>query len=269
MTSLKSYREQRNQLVIEMTEALSKDGRFIAGWLTGSYGRNNEDFVSDIDLCLVVSDEHRDRLCQRLEQVSAQTSLERYSLFSQFGKPALIHENNNNAPESGTFTFVLYAESALMVDWVLIPISKATRPSQSKLLFDKVGIPISSPAELEDLEQSKKSVAEMWAFFWMMTAITIKYIIRHDSVFVIQWIENLHSLIQEIERRINRESSKYSRGSLSTLQFTGKKQIESLKQLYTKMLDIKPRVKEFIGSEPATPLTEIEALLSLINNRKS
>lgn len=267
MTNLESYSDLRDRLLIKIVETLSKDGRFVAGWLTGSYGRNDEDFISDIDLTLVVSDEHCEMLCQRLEQVSSQTSPERYTLFSQFGNPALIHENNNNAPEGGTFTFILYTESALMVDWTLIPGSKATRPSRSKLLFDKVGIPASSPPEPEDLEQGKKSVAEIWAFFWMMTAVTIKYIIRRDLVFVQNWIEQLHGLIREIERRIERVPWQhvYTRGSISQLQPTREKQIESLQQLCRKMKELEPAVAEFTGSDPLLPVDEIEFLLSLAN----
>src|SRR5688500_16206334 len=156
-TTLNSYKEHRDAMLAEITTALSNDERFVAGWLTGSFSRNDEDAVSDIDINLAVSEIHRPSLCRRLAQVSAQTSPERYSLFSQFGKPALIHENNNNAPEGGTFTFILYSESSIMVDWILIPRSKASRPNQSKILFDKVDIPISNPPEPETLEQSRKS----------------------------------------------------------------------------------------------------------------
>ena len=201
----------------------------------------------------------------RLDQVSAQTSPERYSLFSQFGTPALIHENNNNAPEGGTFTFVLYAESAFMVDWVLIPQSKAKRPFLSKLLFDKVGIPVSSPTRGENLEQRKKSVAEQWAFFWMMTAVTTKYVIRGDGVFAAQWIEHLHSIVREIERKINGEPWSYKRGSLSQLQATREKQIESLKQLCMKMQDLRVSVIEFTGLDVLLPWDEIATLFSFVN----
>src|SRR6185503_17460922 len=97
--SLNSYREQRESLLTRISETLSEDERFIAGWLTGSLSRNEADAFSDIDLRLVVSDKYSNSLCTRLEQVSAQTSPERYALFSQFGNPALIHENNNNALE--------------------------------------------------------------------------------------------------------------------------------------------------------------------------
>lgn len=265
MADLESHRQQRDFLITRIAETLSKDDQFSAAWLTGSISRDEADPLSDIDLTVVVSDAYSASLCTRLEQVSANTSPERYALFSQFGKPALIHENNSNAPESGTFTFVMYAESALMVDWVLMPRSKAARPTSSKRLFDKIGIPLSPPPESEDLEQSKKTVAEMWAFFWMMTAVTIKYAHRNDSVFVTEWSERLHNLVHEIERRLNREPWQYQRGSRSRLQPTREKQIEFIRGLCNRALELKPRVAEFTGSEPATPITEIEKLLSLTN----
>ena len=261
--NLETYHEHRDALLAKISETLSMDERFVAGWLTGSLSRDEADYMSDIDLRLVVSDSYSLSLCTRLEQVSAQTAPERYSLFSQFGKPALIHENNNNAPESGTFTFVLYADSALMVDWVLSPQIKAIRPIQSLLLFEKVAIPIAPPPEPENIEQSRKAVAEQWAFFWMMTAITIKYIVRNDGVFAAEWIEHLHEIVHEIERRMNRKPWSYTRGSLSKLQPTREKQLESIQKLCSRMQGLKSRFAEFTGSEPATPLTEIETLLSL------
>ncbi len=269
MTSLASYREKRDHLLLDIVEMFSKDERFVAAWLTGSYGNNDEDAVSDIDISLVVSDKHSEKLCRRSELVSAQTSLDRYSLFSQFGTPALIHENNNNAPESGTFTFVMYTGSAIMVDWILIPQTKATRPYLSRLLFDNAGISVSSPPEAENAEQNKRNIAEQWAFFWMMAAVTIKYIIRGDDVFSAQWIENLHKLIRDIERRLKSEPWKYTRGSLSKLQPTEEKQIESIRQLCQQMMELKPRILEFAGTDLATPLAEIETLLSFVNNRQS
>lgn len=265
---LTSYRDQRDKFLSEIVTSLSTDERFVAGWLTGSISRGEADSISDIDLSLVVSDAYSSSLCARLEQVSAQTSPERYSLFSQFGTPALIHENNNNAPGGGTMTFVLFANSAIMVDWVLIPQSKARRPIQSKLLFDNIGIPIAAPSQPEDLETRKIFVAEQWTFFWMMTAITIKYIIRDDGVFVTQWIEHLHSIAQEIERKMNEEPWSYTRGSITQLQATAEEQIDLLKELCQRMQKLYPKVAEFIASDPTMPMVEIESLLSLVNYAK-
>ena len=261
--TLESYSKNRDALLIKIAETLSEDERFVAAWLTGSLSRNEADSLSDIDLRLVVADEYSPVVCKRLEQVSAQTSPERYALFSQFGKPALIHENNNNAPQGGTFTCVLYSESALVVDWTLIRHLTAARPAQARLLFEKIPIPLTPPPESEDLEQSRKAVAEQWAFFWMMTAVTIKYIHRDDGIFVAVWLEHLQSLIHEVERRLNREPWRYTRGSFTKIQYTREKQLESIRELCHKMQGLKARVTEFTGSEPATPSEEIELLRSL------
>ena len=261
-SALDLYRKDRDRFLANLVTTLSIDERFVAGWLSGSLARDDADSVSDIDLNLAVSEKFGESLCSISDAVSDHTSNERFSLFSQFGMPALIHENNNNAPEGGTFTFVLYTESAVMVDWVLVPQSKAKRTHQSKLLFDKVGVPIFSPG-VEDVVQSKKFVAERWAFFWMMAAITIKYILRGDGVFVTQWIEYLHGLVYEIERQIHREPWLYRRGSYSQLQPSREKQLESLMQLCSKMQDLKPKVAEFIESVPSFPIVELEKLFLL------
>jgi Streptomycin adenylyltransferase len=264
-SNLETYRQSREVLLTSIITELSADQRCMAAWLTGSYGRNNVDQVSDLDITVVIAEPYREVLCARQEQVSHKTTPERLALFSQFGQPALIHENNNNAPENGTFTFVLYTGSALMVDWVLIPHQSAERPTQSLLLFDKGSVPLASSSALEDVEKNKKAVAEQNAFFWMMTAICIKYIIRQDLVFVQNWLEELHKLIREIERRMEGISwlQAHVRGSLSQLQPTREKQIEALRELISRMQKLHPAIEEFTGSELATPVTEIEVLLSL------
>jgi hypothetical protein len=151
-----------------------------------------------------------------------------------------------------------------MVDWILVPQSKAKRPDGSKLLFDKAGIPVSAPLPPESLEQRKQMVSEQWAFFWMMTAITIKYILRNDGVFASAWIEHLHSMVREIERWLNGEAWQYQRGSLSQLQATPEKQIESLRQLCQRMQELQPKIAAFTGSEPLMPILEIETLFSFV-----
>jgi hypothetical protein len=262
-SSLEYYREQREALLARITADLAMDERFVAGWLSGSYARGEADAMSDIDITIVTADPYSEVLCRRVEQVSSRTSPERHSLFSQFGTPALIHENNNNAPEGGTFTFVLYAGSALMIDWILIPQTKALRPFQSKLLFDKDNIPVAPPPTPETLGQSKKAVAEVWAFFWMMAAVAIKYILRGDGVFAAHWIESLHSMVNEIERHLDRKPAHYTRGSLSSLQSTPETQLKSIRELCDRILALKEKVFEFTGVEPLTPTMEIEELLTL------
>lgn len=263
--NLEAYGQSHEVLLTSIITELSADERCTAAWLTGSYGRNDADQVSDLDITVVIAEPYSEILCAMQEQVSHKTTPERLALFSKFGQAALSHENNHNAPKNGTFTFILYAGSALMIDWVLIPQTGTERPSQSLLLFDKGNIPVASASAPEDVEKNKKAVAEMYAFFWMMTAVTIKYIIRGDLVFVQNWLEELHKLIRAIERRMEGISwlEAYVRGSLSQLQPTWGKQIESLRELIQKMQKLRPVITEFTGSELVAPLAEIEFLLSL------
>ena len=261
--TLEAYHQSREVLLTSIITELSGDERCVAAWLDGSYARNDADEVSDLDIRIVIAKPYSETLCARQEQVSQKTTPERLALFSKFGKPALIHENNNNAPEGGTFTFVLYSESALMVDWTLLPQKNAERPFQSLLLFDKVNLPVSPPPEPEELEQSKKYVAEQWAFFWMMTAITIKYIIRNDGVFAAEWTEHLHQLVREIERQLGRQPQTFMRGSLSKLQPTREKQIEALRELVKGTQKLGSAITKFTGTEVTAPVEEIEFLFSL------
>jgi predicted nucleotidyltransferase len=262
-----SYRQSRDELLEKIVTELAKDERFVAGWLTGSYARNEADEFSDLDLSVVVAEPHSELLCKRPKQVSQETTSERFTLFSRFGEPALIHENNNNAPEGGTFTFVLYARSALMVDWTLVPQERATRPLSSLLLFDRVNIPVVLSPAAEGIEKRKEAVAEQWAFFWMVAAITIKYILRQDEVFVNEWLENLHRILIECEWRISGEPLKYTRGSLNQLQPTPKKQIESIRFLCERMQALAPGIVHFCGQPLALPVEEIESLLALANEK--
>ena len=265
---LKAYRESRDGLLSRIVQVLSTDERFVAAWLTGSLSRNDADTVSDIDLTLVVSDSHSGNLCKRAEQISGQTTGERLGLFSQFGTPALIHENNNNAPEGGTFTFTLYARSRLMVDWVLIPQSKAHRPSGAYLLFEKSSIPIAPSAESENLEQRIKKASERVAFFWMMMAVTAKYLIRRDGVFVNHWLEILNEVSQEIERLIAGKVWEYKRGSRSMLEPTNEGQKQAMLKLGERMESILPELIKIGGQVSPSPMTEIKALLDLADEKQ-
>jgi predicted nucleotidyltransferase len=100
--SLRAYLADRETLLAEIIKTLSADERFVAAWLAGSFGRDDADAVSDLDLTVVVSDPYSERLCAHPRQVSAQTTKERFDLINKFGQPAVLYENNHNAPEGGT-----------------------------------------------------------------------------------------------------------------------------------------------------------------------
>ena len=240
--SLKDYSANREQLLDQIVSAISVDSRFVAAWLTGSYSRANKDGLSDIDITLVVTNAYSQTLCHRAHQVSGQTTPERMRLFSQFGEIALLHENNNNAPKGGTFTNTIYAQTAVIIDWIMVPQELAERALPSHLLFDRVGIPQAPPAAPETKAQRAEKASEITAFFWMMLAMTTKYLFRHDAVFVTVWLEELHQMQREIKRLLADEPFRYRGGSLTTLKPECQSQIETIYQLARNMEDLMPDI---------------------------
>jgi hypothetical protein len=264
--SLNAYQASRDALLADISAAVAADGRFVAAWLTGSFGRHEVDAVSDLDLTLVVADAHGERLCARMEQVSAQTTKERLALFSQFGQPAVLHENNHNAPDRGTFTYVLYADSAVAVDWTLLPQKQARCPDMALILFDKVGIPPVPQVEPESLEQRVRRATELVAFFWMMTAVTAKYLVRRDLVFVQCQLEALQGMVQEVEWLLSGKPGQYRRGSLSPFEPTTTAQKQAVYRLCAELLSLTPRLAELGGSIRPSPMPTIEMLLNLVGD---
>ncbi len=263
---LTAYQARRAALLADITATLAADERFVAAWLTGSYGRADADAVSDLDISVIIAAAHSTSLCARLAEVGGRTTPERYALFSQFGRPVVLHENNHNAPVGGTFTFILYAPSAIMVDWTLAPQHKAQRPWPSLVLFDRVGIPPAPPVEPELWDQRISKAAEICAFFWMMTAVTAKYLVRQDRVFVQNWLEELHGMAREVERLVVGQSWQYQRGSLSRFAPTRAEQKQAIYQLCARMQALQAATPELAehGAPPESPLPVIEVLLNLV-----
>ena len=265
--SLQTYTEKREQLLGVIVEAISKDDRFVAAWLTGSYSRSNQDALSDIDISIVVGENYSDLLCYRPTQVSSQTTAERMEIFQQFGEVAFLHENNNNAPEGGTFTNTIYAQTALIIDWILIPQANARRSSPSRLLFDRVGIPEAPQNTPEIIAKRAEKVSEITAFFWMMMAITVKYMVREDSVFVVTWLEELHKMLREIRRLVADEPFHYKGGSITTLRPDCERQIEAIYELGGEMERLMPEIVNIGSFVRPSPMSTLEILLSIAKDK--
>ncbi len=214
---LEVYEEKREALLAAISDALMNDERFVAAWLTGSYARGEADAVSDIDLTVVVGDAYGDSLCRRGAMVTARPPTERLFLFSQFGEPANVHENNNNAPQGGTFTSVLYQPSAHIVDWILVPYSKAQRPGTARVLFEHLPVSVAPPPAPPDSATLAEKVPEMIAFFWMMMAVVCKYLVRRELGFVHCWLHELNTLALDVERLITAQSDDQHRGMARSL----------------------------------------------------
>ena len=255
------YANNRDQLLKQVVQYLQTDERFIAAWLTGSFGRHDEDDMSDLDITVVVDEAYAKSLCARPHQVWAGTTKERYALFSHFGEPNVIHENNHNAPINGTFTFVLYKETALVVDWVLRPNLDVTRPALSALIFDKANINVEPPVPAESLEQRIEIASENVAFFWLMAAVTVKSLVRRDEVFFHKFLDMLHGILWNVRRLVAGKPDQWIKGSLVKMAVTRELQILSVRRVCQEMMDLMPKVEEMGGIVPVSPISTIETLL--------
>jgi len=231
MTLLKTYAQERDNLLQRIARQLVDDQRFVAAWLTGSLSRDDTDDISDIDLTVVVESVSPPALCARPTMKAPCATNPRLELFGLFGEVGFAYENHNNAPTGGTATNVLYLPHGLRVDWALVPEEQARRLPTTKLIFQRRDIPLSGDPRAAEQAQRAEEAAEMVAFFWLMVTVVCKYIVRGDSVFVNFWLEQLSLLVLGIERRIAGEPDVYQRGSTTKLSATDDRQLAVLQSL--------------------------------------
>jgi hypothetical protein len=190
------------------------------------------------------------------------------ALFTVFGEPVNLHENHNNAPPGGSFSGVLYRQPPLNVDWLLVPRALARRPEDTHLLFERAAIPSWQaeerlPAAENELERAQDegsqteilaaiaaALAERAAYFWMLAAVTAKYIQRGAQSAVGEMFQMLYPVVEEIEDIFGREPKPIEKGSS-----------QNRAQQTAHLLYLCERV-EALGL-PAAPRPQIEAILNL------
>ena len=108
---------------------LSADARVAGVGLVGSLGRGDADDWSDIDVLVVVNDEHFDKFID-----PAANALWRDA--------ELFFDARQNAPRGATSVGALYLKSGLPVgvDWYLYPASMAAWPSDSRVAYERAGV---------------------------------------------------------------------------------------------------------------------------------
>jgi len=258
--TLDDYAAGRDALLANISAGLLADRRIAAAWLEGSFGRNEADRVSDLDLHLAVDNASSETLCfhPTPRNAGAGAAAERLELISTFGRPAVIHENHNNAPQRGSFSFVLYSASAVMVDWVLAPLATAARHPESRLLFEKTALPVLAvelpPAEKQPLTD----IAERIAFFWMMAAVCCKFITRREDETVEWFYAVLQETLGEVAQLVH---PAFQRGQKNLPASQPGVLLELCNQMNELSQEAR-RAKPGIEISPA-PLEEINTLLNL------
>ena len=262
------YAHNRDALFSTILTFLQADERFVAAWLTGSFGRGTEDNLSDFDLRVVVADAYSSTLCScGPNATTAISSKERLALYRQFGEPLVLREDASfpSDGEGGCFNHVIYRGTATTVDWVLIPQATAKIPSEDcRLLFDKVGLPMRPPLTAESLEDRITQVARDIGFFWLMTAIGIKYMLRGDTVALYGFLGATHYTLQEVKRLVAGEPQRFNHGSIKTLATTPHTQVALIRQMCNEMLEIMPLAATLGAYIPDDPMSVIEVWLSMV-----
>jgi len=259
-----SYLQAREALLAHITITLKQDQRFIAAWLAGSYARGEQQWFSDLDLHVVVAEEYSATLCAQPWSAGAKTTPERLALFTQFGEPAVIYEIHANNLLGGTFTYVLYQESAINVDWMLIPQSLAHLEYPALLLFSHAELPVLRAEEPPSREECAERASMQVGFFWMIAASNVQNFLHGDLVqyqTLLRWLEGN---IRETRAALKGERTSFTRASRIKLYCTREEQIATLRSLCDEMESLMPQVIALGGYVPASPRTVMEKRLALL-----
>lgn len=262
--SVSQYAANRDKLLQHIIAVLSADERFVAAWLTGSFGRGEQDELSDLDLSVVVADSSTQSFCACSEEaITRITSDERLAFYQQFGRPLVLREQRS-FEGSGCFNHVSYREIAAVVDWVFLPQAATRRPTECRLLFDRVGIPVAHPATIESVEERAARASSEVGFFWVMMTVALKYLSRRDTVAFYGFVSALYWAIQNVKRHVTGASWKYRRVDFA-LVCTQQEQAVMLRQLCEEMLALMPKVEALGGYVPDNPMQVIDRWLEMVD----
>jgi len=194
-------------LLRRITEGLEADGRVLAAWLVGSFGRGDDPWGSAW-VQAVVADEHRDTFILARRENAARP-----------GEPLLVVEAAQNAPPGGAYLMALYDGEAgpYEVDWYWQAQSGAQVPSDAHILFDRVGLPPSgrpnefnhseTPAALREAQEAMTPAARraeegrnIVSLFWAMLLISASHIARGPAGGDVPFLPMLQSLTGDAQQ---------------------------------------------------------------------
>ncbi len=182
--ALMIHRTEREAWLAATRASLEADQRIDAAWLFGSLGRGDDDALSDIDLFVIVADEHFDSFVAQ-----------RFTFMAQTAQPLLILEAPQNWPPGGVYNMALYSGTygPHQVDWYWVRRSFAQIPSETRVLFDRLGLQrLDQPTHFDYATVPDRLPEEIatqtFNMFWVMWLITAKYTARrpwhtHDDLF--------------------------------------------------------------------------------------
>ena len=193
---LRARRGARDALLARAVAELEEDDRVVAAWLAGSLGRGDADDLSDLDLWVIVLDEHGEAM-----------NAGRRDYAARLGRPLLLQEAPGNAPPGGAYLRALYygQMGPVEVDWYWQPQSQARIPHDARVLFNRVnrGAVPRAPAPSSATEQQRAEAAgNHTIFFWSMSPVAAKYIARRQSGAAFDMLRLLGRTLDHIQEAV-------------------------------------------------------------------
>ncbi|MCW3054855.1 MAG: hypothetical protein JWN14_4025 [Chthonomonadales bacterium] len=178
ITALREHGEDRDLLLASLTVALQKDPRVRAAWLWGSFGRGEEDDLSDLDPWIIVADEFVGEMGGGLKHYAEQT-----------GNFITGGEAPHNGPPGGGFFSSLHAgrHGLLHLDCYWQPQSAVSTIPERAVLFDRLSEPMTPPTspplppETSALTEDQERIEDGIGFAWLMFSIAAKTLARHSD----------------------------------------------------------------------------------------
>lgn len=197
--NLRELEAKRNDILSRIVACLEQDDRVVATWLTGSFGRGEDDAWSDLDLHLAIEDAHLDAWWQARE-----------SLYRLIAPPVFIQrEMPSNAQEGGHFQLV-YFPGPVEVDWNVGPVSLATMPTTSQVVFARREVPLSQVQSIV-ADERRDRLQHATDFFWAMTPIAVKYCGRGATTEAADQIDLLIGAFTEAWRALHGSPNLFSK----------------------------------------------------------
>ncbi len=259
-TMLEARLAERNTLLERAITLLKSDERIVAAWLFGSLGNGTADSLSDIDLWVVVSDEH-----------IGEISKARQEYVAKLGSPLLIQEAPQNAPAGGAYLLALYSGEAgpHQVDWYWQPQSAATIPPDTRLLFDRMGLPHAESAPPLSSEERTERASNQVAFFWAMCIVAAKKIARRQPWGALTMFGMLTYTLEEVEwlvgLRDERPGYKDTRTDAPPVQPAD--QMAMLREMAGRMEELTPQIEAISVSVPRDAIAQIYRFFDIAQAR--
>lgn len=181
----------RDSLVERAIDCLTADNRTVAAWIGGSLGRNGEDAWSDVDLFVLIEDDHFNDFWR-----------ERDTLFNAIG-PVVFRQRplpQNSMLLGGNFQLTIFP-GPIEIDWTIAPANGAIRPTDTLPLFERRPTPI---VEAIATEANEAEIREHLEFFWAMAPVAVKYAARNDMLNAAGMIATLRRSLAGIDHRATR-----------------------------------------------------------------